>query len=460
MHPILFRLPIPGFGEVPLYSYGVMLALSLIVGWYLTLGLAERDRLPVGVMANCYVVTAIAAVAGSRILYVLTNLHEFDSALAVFEFRSGGLVAYGGFLGGFAGSWAYLAYKRVPLLPWADVAVPSLASGLAITRIGCYLYGCDFGKPLAEGSPTWLQKLGSFPHWAPGTVEAGRDGSPAWVQHVHDRGLDIGAATSLPVHPTQLYESLVGLALLAFLLRARSTQQFRGQIFLWFTFLYGAARFSLELVRDDAERGSIPPALPAHVLIAGSYFAFAFAYAFGIAPTLKHRSLRAITQALAFVPAVFAYVELRPGDFAASPPILLSTSQFVGLVSGVAAAIFFGVLYKVALGNPRLAMALPDFSHLESEADATAEPSRDPKSERERGQSDERATAKKSKSASDDADDGDVDDGDADEAPEGEPSASTPPHQPETKVATSSKPKERAKSAGGDEQTPPGDDEA
>jgi phosphatidylglycerol---prolipoprotein diacylglyceryl transferase len=369
VHPILFRLPIPGFGEVPLYSYGVMLALSLIVGWYLTLGLAERDRLPVGVMANCYVVTAIAAVAGSRILYVLTNLDEFDSVLAVLEFRSGGLVAYGGFLGGFAGSWAYLAYKKVPLLPWADVAVPSLASGLAITRIGCYLYGCDFGKPLAEGSPTWLQKLGSFPHWPPGTVEAGRDGSPAWVQHVHDRGLDIGAATSLPVHPTQLYESLVGLALLAFLLRARSTQRFRGQIFLWFTFLYGAARFSLELVRDDAERGSIPPALPAHVLISGSYFAFAFAYAFGIAPTLRNRSLRAASQALAFVPAVFAYLELRPGEFAAAPPILLSTSQFVGLLSGVAAATFFGLLYRIALENPRLAMTLPDFSHLESESD-------------------------------------------------------------------------------------------
>ena len=56
-----------------------MLGLSLVVGWYLTLGLAERDGLPKETMANCYVVTAIAAVVGSRVLYILTNLDEFDS---------------------------------------------------------------------------------------------------------------------------------------------------------------------------------------------------------------------------------------------------------------------------------------------------------------------------------------------------------------------------------------------
>ena len=54
-----------------------MLGLSLVVGWYLTLGLAERDGLPKETMANNYVVTAIAAVVGARILYILTNLPEF-----------------------------------------------------------------------------------------------------------------------------------------------------------------------------------------------------------------------------------------------------------------------------------------------------------------------------------------------------------------------------------------------
>ena len=49
---------------------------------------------------------------------------------------------------------------KIRLLPWADVAVPSLASGLFITRIGCYLFGCDFGRRLSPCAPGWLQKMG------------------------------------------------------------------------------------------------------------------------------------------------------------------------------------------------------------------------------------------------------------------------------------------------------------
>src|SRR5262249_19802534 len=72
---------------VPIYSYGVMLGLSLVVGWYLTLTLAERDGLPKETMANCYVFTAIAAIIGSRILYIVTNLDEFKTFSDIFALR-------------------------------------------------------------------------------------------------------------------------------------------------------------------------------------------------------------------------------------------------------------------------------------------------------------------------------------------------------------------------------------
>ena len=78
MHPILFRIPLPEVtlpiigkvSAIPIYSYGVMLGLSLVVGWYLTLSLAEKDGLPRETMANNYVITALAAVISSRLLYV------------------------------------------------------------------------------------------------------------------------------------------------------------------------------------------------------------------------------------------------------------------------------------------------------------------------------------------------------------------------------------------------------
>jgi phosphatidylglycerol:prolipoprotein diacylglycerol transferase len=73
MRPVLFKIPL-GFVSLPLYSYGLMLALSLIVGWYLTLSLCERDGMERQTMGRCYMWTAVAALAGARLLYVLTNL--------------------------------------------------------------------------------------------------------------------------------------------------------------------------------------------------------------------------------------------------------------------------------------------------------------------------------------------------------------------------------------------------
>ena len=383
MYPILFRIPLGSSGSLPIYAYGVMLGLSFVVGWYLTLALAEREGLPKDTMANCYVVTALSAVVFARLLYVVTNLHEFQSFGDVFNLRTGGMVAYGGFLGGFIGSAGYLAWKKLPLIPWADVAVPSLASGLLITRIGCYLYGCDFGRPLGENAPSLLKKLGSFPRWPEGTLPEGA-GSPAWAQHVRERGLSIEANYSLPVHPTQLYESLLGLSLLVALLVMRKHQRFRGQIFLSFTLMYGAARFCLELIRDDLERGNIPPALAPHVLIPICLALFALAYSIGVAPALENKSVRLGSQVASFIPAVIAFFELRPAAFEAVVPMQLSTSQFIGVTTGVAAAVAFSLLYKAALANPKAAMALPDFGavmdqRIEEEEDDGPKPKPKPK---------------------------------------------------------------------------------
>ncbi|MFO0593083.1 MAG: prolipoprotein diacylglyceryl transferase family protein [Polyangiaceae bacterium] len=345
---------------IPIYSYGVMLGLSLVVGWYLTLTLAERDGLPKETMANNYVVTAIAAIAGSRILYVLTNLNEFDSIMDIFALRRGGLVAYGGFLGGFLGSLFYLRRYRIPLLPWADVAVPSLASGLMITRIGCYMFGCDFGAVLAENDPPWLKKLGTFPKWAPGLLHEGNpsEGSPAWAQHVKQKLIDSSAPTSLPVHPTQIYESLVGLGLLVLLLTARRKQKFRGEIFLLFTFAYGVCRYLLEILRDDAERGSLPFSSGKHIMIPLGLAIFAAGFAIGFSNVIKNTVTLRLAQVLSFVPAVVAYFAMAPASFGSSDPYQWSTSQFVALTTGFAACVAFSVLYKAALAHPEQAMRI------------------------------------------------------------------------------------------------------
>ena len=332
----LFRGQRFALESLPIYSYGAFLCASIVVGWFLTLGLGVRAGLPRELLANCYFVTAIAALLGSRVLYVLTNLGEFHGVLEVLAVRRGGLVAYGGFLGGFLGSWWYLRRRGVALLPWADVAVPSLASGLLLTRIGCYLFGCDFGKPLSTSAPGWLKRLGTFPRWPSDVLDGA--GSPAWLQHVDLRGLSVSSQSSLPVHPTELYESLVGALLFGLLWWLGKQRRFKGELFFAFTFGYGYLRFLLEVLRDDSERGSFGPAFSEHIMVPMLLLIFAAAFAYGPAHSIASRGLRRAANTLFVILAGAIYLALRPVHLAVANVIPLSTSQWISLATALLAA--------------------------------------------------------------------------------------------------------------------------
>jgi phosphatidylglycerol:prolipoprotein diacylglycerol transferase len=263
MHPILFQIPTP-WGAAAVYSYGVMLGLSLLVAWVLILQVGwrkerlEKERTGTGVL-----VTALAGLVGARLLYVATNPGMFDSLGGALAFRSGGLVAYGGFAGGFVASWAYMRWRGVPLMAWGDVVAPALGSGLFLTRIGCWLYGCDFGKPLGKGAPGWLAELGTFPKWSlpaekgPALAcDATLRGSQAWLWHRQQYDLPADATTSLAVHPTQLYAAAFGLVLLALAFAIWRVRRFRGQVLLSVAAAYAVWRFGIEYLRDDPGRGS------------------------------------------------------------------------------------------------------------------------------------------------------------------------------------------------------------
>ncbi|MGZ3449994.1 MAG: prolipoprotein diacylglyceryl transferase [Polyangiales bacterium] len=394
MHPILFKIPLPHWklpivGELhtfPIYAYGVMLGLSLVVGWYISLTIAKQDGLPRETMANNYVFTAICAIIGARLLYILTNLQEFHTWKDWLAIRSGGLVAYGGFLGGFLGSWYYVWKRKIRLMAWADAAVPSLASGLLFTRIGCYLFGCDFGKPLTEKAPKFLQKLGTFPEWhydhkagkfldevglraAYASPEKPQilSGSPAWVQHTESFPQVRELHHSLPVHPTQLYESLCGLFLLGLLFLARKNVKereakgepfFRGELFIVFTAGYGVLRFLLEIVRDDAERGTYGPHFEPHVIYPAVLMGFALAFWFGLSNIFAEK-YRVIVRSIAILVPFAVFMMIRPANkFAVVELVQLSTSQWIAVLTGIAAAAYYRRGLDLAIHEPALATDL------------------------------------------------------------------------------------------------------
>jgi phosphatidylglycerol:prolipoprotein diacylglycerol transferase len=227
---------------IPIYAYGVMLGTSMIVGWFLAMRFAKQDGVGQEAAAAIYMWTAVYSLVGARVLYVITNFTEFRSLLDIFKVWQGGMVAYGGMIGGFLASWYGCHKRKIPLLQWADVAAPAVVLGTAITRIGCFLFGCDYG---ARSDLPWAVR---FP----------KD-SPAWHHHVNDLGLSPTAAWSYPLHPTQLYESLVGLALFGLLMFLRRHRRFSGQVFLGWVLGYGVMRPLIEILRDDDQRGNVGP---------------------------------------------------------------------------------------------------------------------------------------------------------------------------------------------------------
>jgi phosphatidylglycerol:prolipoprotein diacylglycerol transferase len=238
MHPVLLHLP----SGHPLYGYGTMLLVAMLAGSWVAVRLGERDGIDRDVAVRCIAWTLLCALVGARLLFVLVNAGRLEHLADVFRVWKGGVVAYGGFLGGLAGAALYCRRSGVRLLAWADCAAPGVAAGLVITRVGCLLAGCDFGR--AWDGPWAL----AFPA-----------GSPAFRQHQLAGLLPPGATESLPVHPTQIYESLVGLALLVFALWLWRRRAFPGQVFLSVAIGYGLLRAALELLRADTARGGVGP---------------------------------------------------------------------------------------------------------------------------------------------------------------------------------------------------------
>jgi phosphatidylglycerol:prolipoprotein diacylglycerol transferase len=156
------------------------------------------------------------------------------------EFWSGGLTYYGGFIGASVAAWFILKADRFPFWRAADMAGIVVPLGLGFGRMGCLLAGCCFGKPTDSSLAL------SFPPF-----------SPAVDWQVKAQLLEKSSMSSLPVHPTQIYESAVALGISAFLLLfLHQRKRYDGHVFLAFVALYAVARAILEVWRSD-DRGGL-----------------------------------------------------------------------------------------------------------------------------------------------------------------------------------------------------------
>lgn len=222
----------PGY-HFKLHSYGVMIALGFVVAIYLAVRQARREGLAADVILDLAFWILIASMVGSRVLFIIVNMDSYIAdPLALIKIWQGGLVFYGGFLGAVAASIWYCMRRGISFLRIADIMIPSLAIGHAFGRIGCYAAGCCHGLPCS------IEGFGAV-YRASGTVVARND------------------LLGVPLHPTQLYESLGELAIFVILIAMRRRKRFHGQLLIAYLFLYPLLRSVNEMFRGDYERGML-----------------------------------------------------------------------------------------------------------------------------------------------------------------------------------------------------------
>jgi phosphatidylglycerol---prolipoprotein diacylglyceryl transferase len=213
MHPVLFG---------PIKSFGFLLAVSFALGIWLAARRGRKAGIAPETIYDLSFVIFVASIVGVRLLHVLTHLDEYSSNwLKVFQLTQGGLILHGGLVLAVLASWYFCRRRKLAWLRIADLMLPSVALGIGVTRIGCFLAGCCFGTPC---DVPWAVH---FPPTAPAFQQFGPQG----------------------VHPTQLYSSLGGFLIFAALLLWERRSARPGETMGRFMLLYGVVRFSIDFLR-------------------------------------------------------------------------------------------------------------------------------------------------------------------------------------------------------------------
>jgi phosphatidylglycerol:prolipoprotein diacylglycerol transferase len=267
VHPILFSA-----GSLRFPTYGTLVVLAILGAICTVLRLGRREGLDSGKLLDFSTWLLLVALLGAKVLMVLSDWDYYrqypGEIFSRSTFLAGG-VFYGGFIAALLFAAWYIRLRHLPFWKVVDVYAPAISLGLSVGRIGCFAAGCDYGKPTTSA-------------W--GVVF--RDPFSHEVS-----GVPLGIA----LYPTQLYESLASLSIFAILLWRYSRKSRDGEIFVLYLALYAVARFFIEFLRGDEDRGFV-----FHHLLSTSQFIaiLAFATAVWMALTLRHKPARQRTRSV------------------------------------------------------------------------------------------------------------------------------------------------------------------
>ena len=223
-------IPFLHLGPLTIPTYGLMVALAMVVAYYVLRADMARGGLATGHEAAAETFIAIpclVGIVGAKLYHVLETPADLFADPWHEIFSQFGFAWFGGLIAGFAAFVSLARRYKIPLLEMLDAGSPAAALGYGIGRIGCLLSGDgDYG------TPTSLPWGMSFPNGLIPTTDR--------------------------VHPTPIYELIVACAITWILWRIRARAiadsgadvgRTDGRVFAAYLVLTGIARFLVEFIR-------------------------------------------------------------------------------------------------------------------------------------------------------------------------------------------------------------------
>lgn len=237
MHPLLIDLgsvDVPLLGPTHLFlpTYGVLFALGVTLAWIWFTRRARMLDLPEEQIFNLTFYSLIGGIVGAKLLLIAVDWRDYvaDPRMVLGTIRTAGVLV-GGVAGG---ALVFILYARkhgLPLLRLADAVIAPMALAQALGRVGCFSAGCCYGVPVDAANPLAL----TFTH--PQAIASAR-------------------FAGQPLLAIQLIEACVDLLLVAVMTVAwRRRLRPQGTVVALYLLLYGLARFALEFLRGDVDRG-------------------------------------------------------------------------------------------------------------------------------------------------------------------------------------------------------------
>lgn len=218
----MFPDPLFSFFGMTMNLYNLAHVGGFVPALALALVLARERRLALNLVLDAWLVCVMAALVLTRLLVAF--LQQFDPIIPI-QWSLAQIITVLGALGVYAALRPRGLGFNGSLADKMDIAAPPVALYAVIARLGCFAAGCCYGI-VAENLP-----------WA--------------VTFTHPHAATI--YQNVPTHPTQLYEVVGALAILALVLALRQRAVWRGSLMWVVVLTYALMRFVVEFYRGDPQ---------------------------------------------------------------------------------------------------------------------------------------------------------------------------------------------------------------